>query len=407
MYAAAALSILTALASIGVECAAIADPESFGSENGHSGGGYLAAESIQMGANAAAATAGVAGVATRYQNIVAMNVTHDEMMGAIELARKNYPLEERIAENKAGTYRRLERHDDALAKSSFILYTIAAIDVLSLMAGLGPPYEGAGLCVSSDHFSTVYDQLATAFPSTDWQGRAAHTYAGRNTDQQNRAQTMADLDSQLASCIKVQADCVTYIRMILGIVTLLLAAAYCYEVWMRLSPPPGGVIAANSYAIKASLLGLTAGIAALTAATVVSGLTGHAVNNLASQYDDAARRADTYISPSPEIADATRRAPASPVLSLTQITLPVSPTAHLEQGRQQINGAPRPTHRQPRPRGIPLAPQDHETPASNSAPFAGAAPVEAGLNLAHRPPVDGYTSQTYNNVPGFERLNSG
>jgi uncharacterized protein YukE len=192
-------------------------------------------------------------------------------------------------------------------KASIILSTLAVVEVLELTTGFGPPNEGDDLKVGSEQFATVSGQLGSAFPDDNWQGSASQAYADRNTALQNNAQTMADLDLQLAAIVKDQADWVTHIRLGFGILKDLLAAAFAIELAIKLTvPPPGGLTTAQLFAT------IVAGLGATIAAGMLGTLCYFSVEN--------AKKADALTTQYTELA-------AAAVLSGTPLTPTEVPAA--------------------------------------------------------------------------------
>lgn len=111
---------------------------------------------------------------------------------------------------------------------AIILRALAVTDALELSIGLGPPHQGDDLNEGGQRHSAVRDLLGSAFPDAGWQGLASQAYCRQNADQQERAQTLADLDRQLAGLVKNQSDCVTHVRFGYGSLKSILIAAYMY-----------------------------------------------------------------------------------------------------------------------------------------------------------------------------------
>lgn len=290
MYAEAAM-ILAALASLG------AVTTEFVGQNGtapaHANAEYLAAGGIAMTATAAAAATAVCHV-TRATTAA----TTRRPPAAMAEFYYDAPQPNAATGNGALSEAAAAQETEAeLAHGSVILCAIATVGAMSLMAGLGQPYEGAEFNTGSTHLTTAHGQLADGIPDDGWQGLASQAYAGRSARQQGHTQSMASLDHQLAFWIKSQADWVTHTRMILGVVTSLLAAAYFYEVWMRPQPPPGGLIASESYAAQISAAGILTATATLGLMCVVSYFNAGIVDDLATQYQQAATGSGTPAAP--------------------------------------------------------------------------------------------------------------
>ena len=174
-------------------------------------------------------------------------------------------------------------------EASIILKTLAIVDLLELQTGFGPPCEGDDLKAGSRQFITVYEQLGSAFPDDNWEGAASQAYADRNADQQDRAQTMADLDLQLADIVKNQADWVTQIRLGFGILKDLLIAAFAIELAIKTSvPPPGGVAAAQAFATVVSVAMITNAMGLLTTLLTFSIINAEKADDLTTKYTEVA-----------------------------------------------------------------------------------------------------------------------
>lgn len=175
----------------------------------------------------------------------------------------------------------LEEWDKKSSRLSIIGVAMIVVALLEQTAGFGPPHAGTDFKAGSDQFAAIYDQLGSAFPDDGWQGPARAAYCGQNVAQLNGLRSMADLDCQLAGVIKDQADVVTYVRWGFGILMVLLAIAYFYELEMACLPLPDGPIAAESYATLGAKIGIG------VAVTMVLFLLGWSVYNK-TRADDVA-----------------------------------------------------------------------------------------------------------------------
>lgn len=168
---------------------------------------------------------------------------------------------------------------------SIISWTMTTVQLLQLTTGFGTPYDGASLKTGSQQFTTLAAQLKSALPDTDWVGDASEAYAGQDKSLQSIAQTMADLDNQLAALVKNQADWVTHMQLAFGILNALLATALIIEMVMTFAvPAPVGPIAAKAFAITVASLGISAAVAFLGTLLGYSIENGKKADALASSY---------------------------------------------------------------------------------------------------------------------------
>ncbi len=173
---------------------------------------------------------------------------------------------------------------------SIIAWTITIVDLMELTIGFGPPTEGADLKAGSQQFSALAAQLTSALPKNEsWEGSASDAYADLDTALQNLAQSMAALDSQLASLVENQAEWVTHARFIFGILKDVLLAAMIIEMIMTLTvPAPAGPIAAKAFAIAVATLGIGVATTCIGTVTYFSVTNGQKAEALANQYADLA-----------------------------------------------------------------------------------------------------------------------
>jgi len=184
--------------------------------------------------------------------------------------------------------------------TSIILWTLTAVELSEFTAGFGPPNEGDDLKVGSDQFTTVSTDLASAFPDEHWQGEASQAYGEQDTELQNLAQTMADLDLKLAAIVKNQAEWVTHMRLGFGILKDLLIAAYVIELIMKATAVAdlgAGLAASQIFAYTVSAIGIALALG------MIGTLIGFPVKNggdadaLTPQYLDACEKAQPSDTP--------------------------------------------------------------------------------------------------------------
>ena len=174
------------------------------------------------------------------------------------------------------------------AGQSYILWTLTTVDFLELTTGFGPPDDGGALNTGSAQFTEVYQKLASALPDDHWQGSAAQAYADRDTTLQTNAQTLADLDSELAAIVKNQSEWVTHMRLGFGILKDLLFVAVVIEFFMQ-AMPGAGVFASKGFAITVSAIGITLALGMLSTLGAFSGINAVAADKLTDKYNDVAK----------------------------------------------------------------------------------------------------------------------
>lgn len=177
------------------------------------------------------------------------------------------------------------------AGADVILLALNLVEVVELMTGFGPPYEGEDFKAGSSMFTTASDQLNSARPDDRWQGSASQAYADRDTALRTLAQQIAALDQQMADLIKSEADVVTHIRLSLGLLKIVLCAAYRYE--LTLLAMPGGAAAAYSFATSVAAAAVVAALGLLGTLSGFAIENGSKVDDLTAQY--VALRADAGV----------------------------------------------------------------------------------------------------------------
>ena len=100
---------------------------------------------------------------------------------------------------------------------SFILWALTVVEILELTTGFGPPDEETSSRPARNNSAPFTGQLKSALPDDSWQGSASEAYASLDTALQSCAQTMAELDLQLAALVENQAEWVTHMRLGFGI----------------------------------------------------------------------------------------------------------------------------------------------------------------------------------------------
>lgn len=237
--------------------------------------------------------------------------------------------------------------DVALDAASVILKALIVVELLQQLAGFGPPYEGDDLKSGSDQFIVTGEHLSSAGADNSWRGLASLDYIGINASLGDDARKMAELDRQLAELVKTQAGLVTHVRLGFGILTLLLAAAYVYEVKMALLP--GAQAAAETYATLAAVVGISAAVSMILSLCGLSAYNASLAAKLTSQYNQlAADAADSVtetdmpaaVAGPPAVASGPPLTPLAPMTPLTlesarpgpRLGQPLEPVAHFSSG---------------------------------------------------------------------------
>ena len=167
-----------------------------------------------------------------------------------------------------------------------ILAAAIAIHVASMFTtGLasGPPDAGDGLAAGVDAFQGASEILGSAGSDPGWQGPAAQSYNARNTEQQNRTNQMAALDTELATLLQTQAAEVKKLRIDMYIVLSVLITAKPIAMMLYKTPAVGPQLS-TTYQIATAGACLTTTTGLLSAQRVRSNKTGAALNNVAESY---------------------------------------------------------------------------------------------------------------------------
>jgi hypothetical protein len=132
--------------------------------------------------------------------------------------------------------------------------------------------------------------LGSAGSDPGWQGPAAQSYNARNTEQQNRTNQMAALDTELATLLQTQAAEVEKLRKDMYIVlgTLTSAKPIAMLLYYVKPGPPTGPKLSTVYQIATAAACLTTTTGLLSAQRVRSNKTGATLNNVAESYSHIA-----------------------------------------------------------------------------------------------------------------------
>ena len=280
--------VILAMASLGEQFIGVGNPE-FNGE-------YLGASVTNMVADLAAV--GAVGVLVK-KRFAAAPVYAAADQGEIEMLRTRYLDAVEAAEgNRTETTQAAlnewrtaqgrnpvadRARDAALDAASVLLKALVVVECLQQLAGFGPPYQGDDLKSGSAQFASVGNWLASAYGHGRWRGVAVQGYDDLNSGLQTGIGNIAQLDRQLAEIISVQAQLVTHVRLGFGILTILLALAYGYEIRMALVP--GAQAQAEIYAQEGAVVGVCAAISMLSGLCAVSGYNASSAEKLTRQYD--------------------------------------------------------------------------------------------------------------------------
>jgi len=147
----------------------------------------------------------------------------------------------------------------------------------------GPPDAGDGLAAGVDAFQGASEILGSAGSDPGWQGAAALSYDDGNIEQQSRTNQMADLDTELAGLLQIQAAEVKKLRndmyIVLGTLTAAIPTA-----WALYKIPLYGPAMSTWFQIGTATACLSADTVLLTKQGQRSQETGAAIDNVASRY---------------------------------------------------------------------------------------------------------------------------
>ncbi|OBG85129.1 hypothetical protein A5699_25320 [Mycobacterium sp. E802] len=130
---------------------------------------------------------------------------------------------------------------------------LLAINTMQLTCGFEDPETGDRFREGAEHFNTISGSLKSATPTDLWHGRGSDAYAGENERQQDRATTMAEIDSEVQSIIANQAEQIKKTRMVLDVAATYLTACIPVAIVIGKVPPTGP---ANQMAFELSAVGI-------------------------------------------------------------------------------------------------------------------------------------------------------
>ncbi|MEW2479427.1 EspA/EspE family type VII secretion system effector [Mycobacterium sp. NPDC049093] len=91
------------------------------------------------------------------------------------------------------------------ARSPVLAAGQQTIESMKHSTGVGDPEDGHRFGEGADQMGAVGQVLVSAFPDDSWDSSGASAYAGRNTEQVGRVQTMSGLDTMVAGVLCTEA----------------------------------------------------------------------------------------------------------------------------------------------------------------------------------------------------------
>jgi hypothetical protein len=109
--------------------------------------------------------------------------------------------------------------------------------------GIGGPEGGDRFAAGKEGFRAVSDALDGTNPPESWQGDASAAYARRNTEQQQRAQKMAEIDETVEKVLNAEAEEISGTRTVIGRCQTVLTYQIPPAVALRAIPVKGPALA--------------------------------------------------------------------------------------------------------------------------------------------------------------------
>jgi len=185
------------------------------------------------------------------------------------------------------------RDDMKKDNSSLILKALNVVDILEMFSGFGPPCKGDNFTTGSDDLTKVCEKLKLALAGAGWQGGASTAYDDQVAALMTLVDKMAEKDRRLADLVNDQAERVTDMRLLFGILKDLLLVAFAIEVKMKLAlPQPGGLVAATTFAAAVFTTSVLLALAFLGYLTWYSIENGNAARDVISDYRQLAKGVD-------------------------------------------------------------------------------------------------------------------
>ena len=237
----------------------------------------------------------------------------------------------------------------ATSPSKIILITIGAMLFIQQLAGMsfpfglsawqgipGYPDQGDDFRDGSQQFTEAHRLLSEAVADPKrWDGDAAHIYNEANATLMGLAQTMANLDLEIAAIVKDQADWVTQTQLGLGITQDILIVAL--PVVFSLESNFATFWTAYWLAIAAAVGAIGAAIGLLGNCLGRSVENAQTVDGLTTQYEDVAAKA--ALAPTTDIQENVAAAEQSTVSGFADIS--GTPTVASSAGLASDSGAKR------------------------------------------------------------------
>ncbi|OBF02121.1 hypothetical protein A5730_23950 [Mycobacterium sp. ACS4054] len=244
-------------------------------------GGSFSAEYIAGSATSSAGSIG--GIGANLAKAPLVN-RYDKFIRSASVEQK-LKFNQRMSGNRVASPGATKEGIKDFGKSvSVILWTITIVELLELLTGFGPPDEGGDLENGSQQFAALAAQLKSALPEDGWQGEGADAYAELGAQLERIATTMAELDIDLATLVKEQAEWVVHMRFAFGLLKDALFVAFVIEMAMFMGVPPAGPLAAKIFAGTVCAIGIAAALGFLGNLVYWSIEYGNKAKALSDQY---------------------------------------------------------------------------------------------------------------------------
>lgn len=139
------------------------------------------------------------------------------------------------------------------AATPIIRYGLLTMMGMSNATGIGEPETGDRFAQGAEGFKAVSDALGSTKPPASWQGNASDAYADQNQEQEQRADTMAEIDQTVKEVLDNEAHQVDVARKMLDRCQTVLSLSIPAAIAAKLLP--GG--AAISIGIQSAAVGGT------------------------------------------------------------------------------------------------------------------------------------------------------
>jgi hypothetical protein len=132
----------------------------------------------------------------------------------------------------------------AALETPIIDIALTSMNVMNNLCGFGDPDKGEQFARGSDAFNAVKEQLGSCHPPERWQGTSSDAYGDRNTEHQQRADVLAEIDRTVQEVLGKEAEQVAATRTVLDhnqtILTFAIPPAIAA---MMIEIPPGAGLA--------------------------------------------------------------------------------------------------------------------------------------------------------------------